>query len=64
MACAVEEGEPVEQKVFIRGDYNSPGEDAPKDFPAILAALRHEPAYRTAAADCNLPNGSRSRTIR
>ena len=37
MACAVEEGEPVEQQVFIRGDYNSPGEDAPKAFPLILA---------------------------
>src|SRR5207253_2004594 len=36
MACAVEEGEPVKQKVFIRGDYNSPGEDAPKDFPRVL----------------------------
>ncbi len=37
MACAVEEGEPVDQKVFIRGDYGSPGEDAPKAFPTILA---------------------------
>ncbi|MEX2261835.1 MAG: PSD1 and planctomycete cytochrome C domain-containing protein [Bryobacteraceae bacterium] len=36
MACAVEEGKIVNQKVFIRGDYNSPGEDAPKDFPKIL----------------------------
>jgi mono/diheme cytochrome c family protein len=36
MACAVEEGDPVNQKVFIRGDYNSPGEDAPKAFPKIL----------------------------
>jgi hypothetical protein len=37
MACAVREGEAVDQKVFIRGDYNSHGEDAPKAFPAILA---------------------------
>ncbi|HZN10445.1 MAG TPA: PSD1 and planctomycete cytochrome C domain-containing protein [Blastocatellia bacterium] len=37
MACAVEDGEPVAQKVFIRGDYNSHGEDAPKGFPLILA---------------------------
>src|SRR6185295_15190224 len=38
MACAVEEGDPVNQKVFIRGDYNSPGEDAPKAFPKVLLA--------------------------
>jgi Protein of unknown function (DUF1549)/Protein of unknown function (DUF1553)/Planctomycete cytochrome C len=37
MACAVEDGEPVKQKVFIRGDYHNEGEDAPKAFPAILA---------------------------
>jgi hypothetical protein len=35
-ACAVQEGEPVAQRVFIRGDYNSKGEPAPKVFPAIL----------------------------
>jgi hypothetical protein len=38
MACAVEEGDPVDQKVFIRGDYNSPGEEAPKTFPKVLMA--------------------------
>jgi hypothetical protein len=37
MACAVQEGEHVAQKVFIRGDYNSPGEDAPASVPRILA---------------------------
>jgi len=37
MASAVKEGEPIEQKVFLRGDYNSPGEDAPKGFPTVLA---------------------------
>jgi hypothetical protein len=37
MACAVAEGDSVEQKVFLRGDYNNPGEDAPKGFPRILA---------------------------
>lgn len=37
MACAVGEGKPVDQKVFLRGDYNSLGEDAPKAFPTILA---------------------------
>lgn len=37
MACSVEDAEPVAQKVFVRGDYNNPGEDAPKEFPLILA---------------------------
>ena len=37
MACAVQEGKVVDQKVLIRGDYNSLGEDAPKAFPAIVA---------------------------
>ena len=37
MACAVEEGQAVAQQVFIRGDYNSLGERAPKAFPAILS---------------------------
>jgi mono/diheme cytochrome c family protein len=43
MACAVEEGDPVNQKVFIRGDYNSPGEDAPKGFPKILTVSATQP---------------------
>lgn len=37
MACAVEDGDPVAQQVFIRGDFHNPGEDAPKATPAILA---------------------------
>ncbi|MBZ2181042.1 MAG: PSD1 and planctomycete cytochrome C domain-containing protein [Acidobacteria bacterium] len=37
MACAVQEGNPVQQKVFVRGDYNSLGEDAPKHFPVVMA---------------------------
>ena len=36
MACAVQEGTAVAQKVFIRGDYASEGEDAPKVFPQVL----------------------------
>lgn len=46
MACAVREGEPVEQKVFLRGDYNNPGEDAPKAFPTILARAE-DPRFET-----------------
>jgi mono/diheme cytochrome c family protein len=45
MACAIEDGDPAEQKVFIRGDYNNPGEDAPKSFPAILARYDTKPAF-------------------
>jgi hypothetical protein len=37
MSCAIEEGERITQKVFIRGDYNNSGEDAPREFPLILA---------------------------
>ncbi len=44
VANAVEEGQPVEQRVFVRGDYNAEGEPAPKVFPAILAGFDQEPA--------------------
>ena len=38
MACGVEESDsPVKQQLFIRGDYNSLGEETPKAYPAILA---------------------------
>jgi hypothetical protein len=46
MACAIEDSEPVGQKVFIRGDYNSPGEDAPVGFPAILASFDTKPSFK------------------
>jgi hypothetical protein len=45
-ASAVEEGEPVAQKVFVRGDHNSEGEDAPKAVPAILRAHTAEPEFK------------------
>lgn len=38
MACAVAEGQPVQQHVFVRGDYNSPGEPVAKTFPLVLAS--------------------------
>ena len=43
MANAVEEGELVEQRVFVRGDYAAEGEPAPKVFPAILAGFDQQP---------------------
>src|SRR5215813_13722533 len=45
MACAIEDGDSVEQKVFIRGDYNKPGEPAPKGFPVILARYDTKPSF-------------------
>lgn len=45
LACAIEDGEPIAQKVFIRGDYNNHGEDAPKAFPAILSAFDTKPNF-------------------
>jgi cytochrome c553 len=47
MACTVEEGEPVKQKVFVRGDYNNPGEDAPQAFPKILTVNANQPEIRS-----------------
>ena len=44
MANAVEEGQPVEQRVFVRGDYNAKGEAAPRVFPAIIAGFDQTPA--------------------
>lgn len=37
MACAVEDDKPVVQKVLMRGDYNTLGEEAPKTFPLVIA---------------------------
>jgi len=37
MACAVADDKPVIQKVLVRGDYGSLGEEAPKTFPLVIA---------------------------
>jgi hypothetical protein len=50
MACAIEEGDPVDQKVFIRGDSNSPGEDAPKAFPKVLTVAAPQRAPITSGS--------------
>jgi hypothetical protein len=42
MACAVTEGESVEQHVFIRGNWASKGDVVPKRFPVVLAG-DHQP---------------------
>ena len=43
MANAVEEGEAIDQRVFVRGDYGSEGEAATKVFPAIISGFDQEP---------------------
>jgi len=43
MACAVTEGPSVQQKVFIRGNWANPGEDAPKQFLRIIAGEQQTP---------------------
>ena len=43
MANAIEDGDVVEQKVFVRGDYNTEGEPATKVFPAIISGFNQEP---------------------
>jgi hypothetical protein len=45
MACAVQEGEPVDQRVFIRGDYASLGDPVQKGFPLIFAAEGADPSF-------------------
>ena len=48
---------PLKQNVFIRGDYNSLGEDAPKAFPLILAGDGTTRLRSRAAAASSWRNG-------
>jgi Protein of unknown function (DUF1553)/Protein of unknown function (DUF1549)/Planctomycete cytochrome C len=43
MACAVEEGPSVQQRVFIRGNVANPGEEVPKQFLQIIAGEHQAP---------------------
>jgi hypothetical protein len=43
MACAVTEGEPVEQRVFIRGEWAAKGDVVAKRFPSVLAGEQQSP---------------------
>ncbi len=43
MASAVNDGIPVDQKVFVRGDYHNPGEPVAKQFPIVLAGESQPP---------------------
>ena len=42
-ACAVAEGQPVEQHVFVRGNTEAKGDLVPKRFPTVLAGEQQEP---------------------
>ena len=55
MACAVEEGEIVDQRLHIRGDHNNPGEQVPKGFPVILGGL-DQPAIAEGSGRLALAN--------
>jgi Protein of unknown function (DUF1553)/Protein of unknown function (DUF1549)/Planctomycete cytochrome C len=46
MACAVEEGPSVQQRVFIRGNVANPGEEVPKQFLQIIAGEHQVPITR------------------
>jgi mono/diheme cytochrome c family protein len=45
LACAVAEGQSIEQRVFIRGSHESQGEAVPKGFPQTMAGA-HPPEIR------------------
>ena len=47
MASTVAEGEPLVQKVFLRGDHRNPGEDAPMGFLSILGGGHPLPELST-----------------
>ena len=36
MACAVAEGQSIQQQIFLRGNHDSPGEEVPKGVPQVL----------------------------
>jgi hypothetical protein len=47
MACAVKEGETMNQKVFLRGDYHSLGDPVKRTVPAILQLNVPAPEVKT-----------------
>jgi len=55
MACAVQDGEPVEQRVFVRGDYSNPGDPVAKGFPVVLATS-HDPRITKGSGRLELAN--------
>jgi hypothetical protein len=47
MACAVKEGETMDQKVFLRGDYHNLGDPVERIAPAILRLSAPAPEVKT-----------------
>ena len=47
MACAVKEGDTMEQKIFVRGDYHNLGDPVERTVPAILRLSAPAPAVKT-----------------
>ncbi len=47
MACAVKEGEIMDQKIFVRGDYHNLGDAVERTVPLILSLSAPAPAVKT-----------------
>jgi hypothetical protein len=56
MACAVKEGETMDQKVFIRGDYHNLGDPVERTAPAILRLSAPAPEVKTKSGRLELAN--------
>ena len=47
MACAVKEGDTIDQKIFVRGDYHNLGDPVERTVPSILRLSAPAPAVKT-----------------
>ncbi len=56
MACAVKEGEPMNQHVFLRGDYHSLGDPVERTVPSILKLSAPAPEVKTKSGRLELAN--------
>jgi hypothetical protein len=56
MACAVKEGEAMDQKVFVRGDYHNLGDPVERTVPSILRLSAPAPEVKTKSGRLELAN--------
>ena len=56
MACAVKEGETMNQHVFLRGDYHSLGDPVERTVPSILRLSAPAPEVKTKSGRLELAN--------
>jgi cytochrome c553 len=56
MACAVKEGETMDQHVFLRGDYHSLGDPVDRTVPSILRLSAPAPEVKTKSGRLELAN--------